>query len=86
VYTLTKVCTQSENKFFVICRFSWQKSGEKLDVSGNDNRFTQQPNKGTIVINDPLKKDEGVYQCFARNDFGIAVTQKAILKVAGKWS
>ncbi|XP_064633131.1 neuroglian-like isoform X1 [Lineus longissimus] len=63
-------------------KFSWERDQLSLDVSGNDNRFTQQPNKGTIVINDPLKKDEGGYRCFARNDFGVAVSQIVILKSA----
>jgi len=35
------------------------------------------------MIKNPSDEDEGVYQCFATNQFGTAVTVKSMLKKAG---
>lgn len=39
---------------------------------------------GTLVIPSPTAAHEGVYQCFAQNPFGLAVSTKTVLKEAGK--
>ncbi|KAL5013978.1 hypothetical protein ScPMuIL_008248 [Solemya velum] len=57
-----------------IPQYNWKKDGVDFNPSGNDHRMVQLANAGTIVINDPEDKDEGIYQCFAENDYGISVT------------
>ena len=42
----------------------------------------QLPNAGTIVFNAPEDKDEGIYQCFADNDYGVAASVKINLREA----
>jgi hypothetical protein len=62
-------------------RYTWKKDGEVLQISGIDIR--QLPGVGTIVIEDPTVRDhEGTYQCFARNEFGAAVSTRTTLKKA----
>lgn len=53
-------------------------------MNNSDIKWRRQPDTGTIVITQPDNSDEGVYQCFARNDWGTAVSIKASLKKAGK--
>lgn len=36
--------------------------------------MVQLPTSGTIVINRPEDKDEGIFQCFAVNEFGVSMT------------
>ncbi len=43
----------------------------------------KEPGSGTLVIEAPTVAHEGVYQCFARNNFGLAVSAKTNLKAAG---
>lgn len=38
---------------------------------------------GTLTIRRPTKKDEGIYQCFARNAVGISVSRTIKLIHAG---
>lgn len=55
-------------------RYRWKRNGIDLNPSGNDNRFVQLSDEGTIVINAPEDKDEGIFQCIADNNFGISVS------------
>ena len=41
-------------------------------------------NKGNLVFSDPVSSDKGVYQCFARNAGGIAVSVKTHVRKACK--
>lgn len=41
------------------------------------------PDVGTIVIQYPNPRHEGIYQCTAKNEFGIAISSTAMLKMAG---
>ena len=59
-------------------------NGVRFDPSGNDGRIIIQPGTGTLIIAQPLEKDEGIYQCFAENDFGVSVTVKVHLRMACK--
>ncbi|XP_048738673.2 neuroglian-like isoform X2 [Ostrea edulis] len=54
--------------------YRWKRNGIDLNPSGNDNRFVQLSDEGTIVINAPEDKDEGIFQCIADNNFGISVS------------
>ncbi|ELT99433.1 hypothetical protein CAPTEDRAFT_120325, partial [Capitella teleta] len=40
------------------------------------------PGTGSIIINKPQPSDEGIYQCFATNTFGTALSTKTLLKMA----
>lgn len=61
--------------------YSWKKDGQPLVISGIDIR--QLPGVGTIQIEEPTAEThEGVYQCFAKNEFGTAISIKTTLKKA----
>ena len=47
-----------------------------------DDRVVQLPNQGTIVFNAPEDKDEGIYQCFADNGYGVSASTKCNLREA----
>ncbi|XP_046363410.2 neuroglian-like isoform X3 [Haliotis rufescens] len=63
-------------------RYTWQKNGIDFNPSGNDDRMVQLANVGTIVINRPEDKDEGIFQCFAENDYGTSATININLREA----
>jgi hypothetical protein len=50
--------------------------------SGQEDRVVQLPNQGTIVFNKPGDKDEGIFQCFADNGYGISASVKINLRKA----
>jgi len=62
------VCTVSLDSY------RWKKNGVDFNPSGNDDRVVQLPNQGTIVFSRPEDKDEGIYQCFADNGYGVAAS------------
>ncbi|XP_012943169.1 neuroglian isoform X3 [Aplysia californica] len=62
--------------------YFWKRNEIDFNPSGNDVRIVQLPGAGTLVINRPEDKDEGIYQCFARNDFGISVSVTVNLRQA----
>jgi len=68
-------------------RYRWLKDGRALDVDAAAG-ISQRPGKGTITIEiDELQSHhDGLYQCIASNDFGTAVSVKALLKRASKYS
>ena len=45
-----------------------------FDPSYTNGRIRIQPDSGTLVFDDTLKEDEGVYQCYATNQAGTALT------------
>ncbi|XP_046562209.1 neuroglian-like isoform X1 [Haliotis rubra] len=63
-------------------RYTWKKNGIDFNPSGNDDRMVQLANVGTIVINRPEDKDEGIFQCFAENDYGKSATININLREA----
>ena len=60
--------------------YFWQMNEENFDPSGTDGRVATQPGVGTLIFADPLERDEALYQCFAENDVGIALTVKINLR------
>ena len=44
--------------------------------------MVQLANVGTIVINRPEDKDEGIYQCFADNGYGVSASKNFNLRQA----
>lgn len=74
------ICWHHENSYY---RYTWTKNDEPLAISGIDIR--QLPGQGTIVIEDPHSPEhEGIYQCFANNELGTAISVKTMLKKAGQ--
>ncbi len=63
--------------------YKWEKNGEPLLITGAD--YKKVPGEGTIIIEEPMADHEGVYQCFASNAHGTAVSKKTILRKACKY-
>jgi len=66
-------------------RYSWLKNGQVLDVDAEAG-ISQRPGKGTITIeiDEVQSHHDGEYQCIASNQFGTAVSVKAMLRRASK--
>uniref|UniRef100_A0A2C9KWE9 Neuroglian n=1 Tax=Biomphalaria glabrata TaxID=6526 RepID=A0A2C9KWE9_BIOGL len=62
--------------------YDWNRNEIVFNPSGNDDRIVQLPDAGTLVINMPEDKDEGIFQCFAKNDFGKSASKKVNLRQA----
>ncbi|KAH9489610.1 hypothetical protein Btru_037517, partial [Bulinus truncatus] len=60
--------------------YDWNRNEIVFNPSGNDDRIVQLPDAGTLVINMPEDKDEGIFQCFAINDFGRSASKKINLR------
>ncbi|XP_053377486.1 neuroglian-like isoform X2 [Mercenaria mercenaria] len=63
-------------------RYIWKRNGEVFNPSGQDDRVVQLPGQGTLVFNNPEPKDEGIFQCFADNGYGVSASIKVNLKEA----
>ncbi len=59
--------------------------GKRFEPSGNDGRIAIQPGVGTLIFARPLERDEGIYQCFAENDVGVALSVKVNLRIASEF-
>jgi len=68
------------------CRYEWLKDGRHLDVDTalDGAMFRRQAGTGSIIV-DPASTAalEGSYQCVARNQLGAAVTDLAVVRMAG---
>ena len=53
-----------------------------FDPSGNAGRIAIQPGVGTLIFARPIERDEGIYQCFAENSVGTALTVRVNLREA----
>lgn len=56
------------------------KNGKKFDWQTYDDRMSQQPGRGTIVITRPRGEDLGQYQCFAENEHGVATSNSVFVR------
>ena len=69
------------------CRYEWFKDGRRLDVDVplDGATFRRQAGTGTITV-DPASSAalEGSYQCVASNQFGTAVSDLAVVRMAGE--
>ena len=63
--------------------YYWEMNGQLFSPSGNDGRIAIQPGVGTLIFARPLERDEAIYQCFADNGVGIALSVKVDLRKAG---
>ena len=62
--------------------YRWTRNKVEFNPSGNDDRIVQLSNEGTIVINNPEAKDEGIYQCSAINEHGTSTSINVNLRQA----
>ncbi|XP_055709240.1 neuroglian isoform X1 [Phlebotomus papatasi] len=63
-------------------RYRWIKNGKRFDWQAYDDRMSQQPGRGTLVITSPRDEDLGQYQCFAENEHGIATSNSVFVRKA----
>ena len=68
---------------YCIYRYVWKKDGQRLDTGSGQSKYIVQPPGGTIIIKSPSTEDDGVYQCFAHNEFGTAVSIRTRVQRAG---
>jgi len=68
--------------FYLKCRYRWTRNKVEFNPSGNDDRMVQLPDEGTIVINRPESKDEGIFQCMAINEHGTSTSINVNLREA----
>jgi len=66
----------------VLCcdRYEWRRNGVGISLSSTA------ADSGTKIINEPTSTDEGVYQCFARNGVGIAMSNTTLVMQAQRAS
>ncbi|XP_071147603.1 neuroglian-like isoform X2 [Mytilus edulis] len=55
-------------------KYNWTRNERPFDTSGNDNRMVILQDSGTIVMNKPRPKDEGIFQCKAYNHLGVSTS------------
>ncbi|XP_026829152.1 neuroglian isoform X3 [Ooceraea biroi] len=62
--------------------YRWIKNGKNFEWPAYDDRISQQPGRGTLVISRPRDEDLGQYQCFAENEWGIATSNSVFVRKA----
>lgn len=63
-------------------KYRWIKNGKKFEWQTYDDRMSQQPGRGTLVIKSPRDEDLGQYQCFAENEHGTATSNSVFVRKA----
>lgn len=90
---LFQVATQqneNDKPFIIECeaegepapKYRWIKNGKNFDWQAYDDRISQQPGRGTLVITSPRDEDLGQYQCFAYNEWGTATSNSVFVRKA----
>lgn len=62
--------------------FIWKRNEQEFDWTKNSGRYKKYPGAGTLVFISPGKDDDGIYQCLAKNDLGVAASVKTVLRRA----
>ncbi|XP_040891001.1 neurofascin homolog (chicken) a isoform X1 [Toxotes jaculatrix] len=79
------IIIECEAKGNPVPTFSWRRNGKFFNI-GKDPRVTMRKRSGTLEIGfrSGGRPDdyEGEYQCFATNDFGVALSNKILLRVS----
>ncbi|XP_049423233.1 neurofascin homolog (chicken) a isoform X6 [Epinephelus fuscoguttatus] len=79
------IIIECEAKGNPVPTFSWRRNGKFFNI-GKDPRVTMRKRSGTLEIgfrSGGRPEDyEGEYQCFATNDFGVALSNKILLRVS----
>lgn len=61
-------------------KYWWTKNGARFDYVAYDKRISQKPKLGTLIFTKPDNVDEGLYQCFAENEFGTSMSNSVFLR------
>ncbi|XP_063870133.1 neuroglian-like isoform X1 [Scylla paramamosain] len=88
LFHVTSRPDQNDKPFLIECeaegepapRYRWIKNGKEFDWQTYDNRISQQPGRGTLVITSPRDEDLGQYQCFATNELGTATSNSVFVR------
>ena len=64
--------------------YFWKRQGNLFDWSANFGRYAQWPRDGTLMMNRPMIDDDGIYQCFATNEFGTSISIQVRLAIISK--
>lgn len=62
--------------------YTWLFNRMNFNLRDMEERVVQLPNQGTLVFNRPEDRDEGMYQCFASNNYGTSVSIIVTLRQA----
>uniref|UniRef100_A0A2C9L990 Ig-like domain-containing protein n=1 Tax=Biomphalaria glabrata TaxID=6526 RepID=A0A2C9L990_BIOGL len=62
--------------------FEWTRNDITYSPKDEDGLIDRVLQAGTLVFYSPEDKDEGIYQCFAKNDFGRSASKKVNLRQA----
>uniref|UniRef100_A0ABD2WQQ1 Neuroglian n=1 Tax=Trichogramma kaykai TaxID=54128 RepID=A0ABD2WQQ1_9HYME len=81
---------ENEKPFLIECEaegepaptYEWIKNGKEFKWQAYDDRMSQQPGRGTLVISKPRDEDLGQYQCFATNEWGTATSNSVFVRKA----
>ncbi|KAK0095060.1 hypothetical protein PV326_009321 [Microctonus aethiopoides] len=81
---------ENEKPFIIECdaeaepapTYYWIKNGKPFEWPAYDDRISQQRGRGTLVISRPRDEDLGQYQCFAKNEHGIATSNSVFVRKA----
>jgi len=60
--------------------YTWEKNGKPFNWQVYDERISQQPGRGTLVITSPKTEDIGQYKCFATNEWGTATSNSVFVR------
>ncbi|VDP80263.1 unnamed protein product [Echinostoma caproni] len=63
-------------------RYVWYKNGKEFNWAANTGRYTKWPDEGTLIMARPGTDDDGMYQCLAVNQFGVAQSNMINVKRA----
>ncbi|CAL1526256.1 unnamed protein product [Lymnaea stagnalis] len=55
-------------------KYKWLKDGKSIDLDSNKERWTLIHGVGSLLINNPIDSDSGVYQCMVSNDCGVSLS------------
>ncbi|XP_018050218.1 PREDICTED: neuroglian isoform X1 [Atta colombica] len=85
-----KNINENDKPFLIECEaegepaplYRWIKNGKPYLWPAYDDRISQQPGRGTLVISRPQNEDLGQYQCFAENDWGTATSNSVFVRKA----
>ncbi|KAK6624567.1 hypothetical protein RUM44_011426 [Polyplax serrata] len=90
LFQVAKQQNENDKPFFIECeaegepapKYRWIKNGKPFEYQVYDNRMSQQPGRGTLVITSPRDEDLGQYQCFAENTWGTATSNSVFVRKA----
>lgn len=90
LFKVAQQSKESDKPFIIECEadgnppptYEWIKNGKPFQYQVYDTRISQQPARGSLVILSPRDDDMGQYQCFAKNEFGVATSNSVFVRKA----